>query len=238
MRIDTILLDLDGTLLPFRQDAFVGAYFSELKKMFAEIGLDAERGEKAVWAGTKAMMQNDGSVPNAQRFWDTFGGAMELAGERLKEIERACDEFYQNQFDNVKAVMTPTGIPRRMVRSLSERGFTVALATNPLFPACAVATRLAWVGLTPEDFCTVTDYYSSKTCKPNLDYYRHILKTIGKEPEQCLMAGNSVAEDICTGALGLTTYLVTDYIEDSGAAYIPDYRGTLADLEAFLAGLT
>ncbi|MDR1669472.1 MAG: HAD hydrolase-like protein, partial [Oscillospiraceae bacterium] len=124
-----------------------------------------------------------------------------------------------------------------LVRSLNERGFTVALATNPLFPACAVATRLAWVGLTPDDFALVTDYYNSSTCKPNLDYYRSILQTLGKQPEQCLMAGNSVAEDICAGTLGMTTYLVTDYIEDGGAAYTPHHRGTLNGLEIFLAGL-
>ncbi len=233
MRIDTILLDLDGTLLPFRQRDFVGAYFSELKKMLAGRGLDAELGEKAVWAGTKAMMRNDGSVPNALRFWQTFGDMMGLDGERLLEVERACDAFYSNEFDAVKTVMRPTDIPRRMIRSLAARGFTVALATNPLFPACAVITRLAWVGLTPDDFSFISDYYNSTTCKPNLDYYRSILSAIGKQPEQCLMAGNNVNEDICAGALGIKTFLVNDFTETDGGTAAPDYQGSLAELEVF-----
>ncbi|MDR1693146.1 MAG: HAD family hydrolase [Oscillospiraceae bacterium] len=232
--MDTILLDLDGTLLPFRQEAFVAAYFAALKTVFADLGLDAERGVKAVWAGTKAMVNNDGTVSNALRFWDTFGGVMSIAGESLKKIERACDAFYQNGFNTVREVMTPTGIPSRLVRALTGRGFTVALATNPLFPACAVETRLAWIGLTPNDFALVTDYYNCSNCKPSLEYYRHLLNVLGKEPGQCLMAGNSAAEDICAGELGIETFLVTDFSEDNEAPYRPDYRGTLSELETFL----
>jgi FMN phosphatase YigB (HAD superfamily) len=231
---DTILIDLDGTLLPFYQDTFVEAYFAELKKVFVELGLEPDRAIKAVWAGTKAMVLNDGSMPNARRFWEAFAAATETGAEKLRAVEDACDSFYSNEFDTVKAILTPTEVPRRLIKGLAARGYGVVLATNPLFPACAVTTRLRWIGLEPSDFIHITDYSNSFYCKPNPRYYAEIFKAIGKRPEQCLMAGNNPKEDMCAGALGARTFLVTDYLEKSEEAFPAERTGTLAELEEYL----
>jgi FMN phosphatase YigB (HAD superfamily) len=234
--LDTILIDLDGTLLPFYQDRFVDVYFTELKKVFIRLGLDPDLAIKAVWAGTKAMMLNDGSVPNARRFWNAFASVTEIGEEKLKTVEDACDSFYANEFDTVKSIITPSELPRRLIRGLAARGYGVVLATNPLFPACAVTTRLRWIGLEPEDFIHITDYSNSFYCKPNPKYYAEIFKATGRRPEQCLMAGNNPREDMCAGTLGAKTFLVTDYLEKSEEAFPAEYTGTLAELENFLTG--
>jgi len=236
--IDTVLLDLDGTLLTFSQDAFLGAYFTELTKVFTGMGMDAELSVKAVWAGTKAMVLNDGSKRNAQRFWETFADVLGLSGESLRGIEAACDNFYVHEFDKVKTVMKPNEISKRLVRGLASKGYGVVLATNPLFPACAVATRMGWIGLEPRDFRLITHYANSRYCKPNPGYYREIFSKIGKAPENCLMAGNSPAEDMIAGALGCGTFLVTDCLENETGADVAAFRrGTLAELEAYLTSL-
>jgi FMN phosphatase YigB (HAD superfamily) len=232
--LDTILIDLDGTLLPFYQDKFVETYFAELKKVFARLGLEPDLAIKAVWVGTKAMVLNDGTIPNARRFWEAFASVTETEGERLKAVEDACDSFYANEFDAVKAIITPTELPRRLVRGLASRGYGVVLATNPLFPACAITTRLRWIGLEPGDFKLITDYTNSYYCKPNPKYYAEIFKALGKKPEQCLMAGNNPKEDMCAGALGAKTFLVTDYQEKSDESFPADRTGTLAELEEYL----
>jgi FMN phosphatase YigB (HAD superfamily) len=234
--LDTILIDLDGTLLPFYQDIFVETYFAELKKVCIRLGLEPDGAIKAVWAGTKAMVLNDGAVPNRSRFWEAFAPAAQISGERLKAVEDACDSFYTNEFDAVKAIITPTELPRRLVHGLTARGFSVVLATNPLFPACAVTTRLKWIGLVPEDFALITNYSNSYYCKPNPKYYEEIFKALGKKSEQCLMAGNNPKEDMCAGTLGARTFLVTDYLENSDGAYPAEQTGTLAELEAYLLG--
>jgi FMN phosphatase YigB (HAD superfamily) len=233
--IDTILFDLDGTLLQFSQDAFINAYFAELGKLFTKMNMDAGASIKALWVGTKAMTLNDGSQTNAGRFWTVFKEAMDLTDEKCRAIEAACDDFYVNEFDSLKSIMTPNNISKRLVHSLKAQGYNVVLATNPLFPVCAVETRLRWVGLRLQDFLLVTNYNNSTYCKPNPEYYREIFAKINKKPEQCLMVGNNTAEDMSAGTLGAETFLVTDCLENDAGIDITAFRhGTLAELEVYL----
>jgi len=52
------------------------------------------------------------------------------------------------------------------------------------------------------------------------------------------MAGNNLSDDMCSRALGIETFLVTDYIENEKGEDISIYRhGSLAELEEFLLSL-
>jgi len=236
--IDTILFDLDGTLLQFKQSEFMDIYISELKKVFIKLGLDAGLSIEGLWAGTKAMVLNDGAKLNTERFWEKFAGYMGLTVERLNDIEKACDRFYSDRFNIVKSVLKPGDIPKRLVHAMAAKGYVVVLATNPMFPECAVESRLGWVRLGIRDFRLVTHYANSTFCKPSPGYYREILTKINKKPEQCVMIGNSPTEDMCAGALGMETFLVTDYLENEPGEDISAFRcGTLAGLEAYLNSL-
>ena len=236
--IDTILFDLDGTLLRFSQKEFIRLYISEISKVFVRMGMDAEKSVKALWAGTKSMVENDGSVPNKERFWSTFANTLGLAGEQAKAVEAACDSFYSNEFNVVKAVVDQSEIPSRLIQKLVCKGYTLVLATNPMFPACGVESRLAWGGLDPRDFILITHYANSSYCKPNQGYYNEIFTKIDKKPEQCIMIGNNPAEDMAADRLGAEVFLVTDYMENEAGADISAYRqGTLAQLEEKLISL-
>jgi len=236
--IDTILFDLDGTLLKVSQEAFAGVYFRELRKVFARLGMDPELSVKALWAGTKAMVQNDGSKLNSQRFWEVFADFAGLDDAKLRIVEYECDRFYINEFNAVKTVTEPDSISQRLVRALASKGYDLVLATNPLFPACAITTRLEWIGLLPQDFKYITHYANSTFCKPNPGYFREILKVINKEPEHCIMVGNSANEDMSAGALGIQTFLVTDYLENESGADITVFRnGSLIELETLLMSM-
>jgi len=236
--IDTILFDLDGTLVRFSQEEFLKTYFSELSKVFINLGLDAEKAVKGVWIGTKAMVLNDGSVLNAQRFWNAFSEFMCIDDEKLKQVEKACDSFYSNEFDMVKSIVDHSDVTKKIAGIMKQRGYTVVLATNPLFPPCAVDTRLGWIGLDRDDFIHITHYENSSFCKPNPEYYREVFEKINKTPEQCLMVGNNPAEDMCVSALGADVFLVTDYMEnDTGVDITMFKQGSIDDLEAYLMSL-
>ena len=235
---DTILFDLDGTLLQVTQEAFLGSYIAEIRKVFARLGLDGDLAVKALWSGTLAMVLNDGSKLNAQRFWQTFTEYLELSGDRLSAIEAACDKFYTQEFDVVKLTATPNSRAKRLVPKMRSKGYTLVLATNPLFPACAVETRLKWIDVKPQDFLLITHYANSTYCKPNLGYYQEIFTKIGKTPQQCLMVGNNPVEDMIVAELGTQTFLVTDCLENEGEVDITTFRhGTLAELEEYLLSL-
>lgn len=225
--LNTILMDLDGTLLPFEQDEFIKAYFTLLCKRLAPKGYAPDDIVKGVWTGTKAMVQNDGTVFNSDRFWEAFASCL---GDGIREEESNLDEFYLGEFDSIKSVLRGTSCAKKLVKMLKEKGYTVVLATNPLFPEQAQRTRMAWAGLKPADFALVTHYTNSHFCKPNPRYYEEILQTIGKTPDECLMIGNSVSEDMIAEKCGIGVYLINDHIENPNDEPTDRFeQGSLAD---------
>lgn len=231
--IKTVMFDLDGTLLPFVQDEFVKHYFGGLCKKLAPYGYDPDGVVKNVWKGTGAMVKNDGSRLNSEAFWETFRAAFP---DKI-EVRPITDEFYVKEFDDVKVCMKRIPDHKPMIERLKSAGAEIVLATNPLFPECAVATRLAWVGLSEEDFAYITHYDNSTFCKPNPKYFTELLEKLGRQPEECIMIGNSVAEDIVsTKSLGIESFLVTDFIENPENADISGFnRGTIEEAEKFAA---
>ena len=118
---------------------------------------------------------------------------------------------------------------------MKDRGCRVVLATNPLFPAIATESRARWAGLDPADFERITTYENSRFCKPNPAYYREILESIGEVPENCIMVGNDVGEDMVAQTLGMQVFLLTDCLINKQNADISAYpRGNFADLLEFL----
>ncbi len=207
MSIKVVLFDLDGTLLPMDQDVFVKTYFGLLAKKLVPYGYEQEKLIQSVWAGTAAMVQNDGKRSNEERFWETFA---EVYGVDAKKDIEVFEDFYRNEFAGVKDVCGYHPKAAETVRLLKEKGYRVALATNPIFPRIATSQRICWTGLTPEDFELFTTYETSNYCKPNLNYYEEVLERLGVTAQECLMVGNDVSEDMIAEKLGMKVFLLTD----------------------------
>jgi len=227
--MNTVLFDLDGTLLPMQQQAFLHRYMDLLGLKAKSHGVDPQAMITALWSGTAAMVRNDGAVSNHHRFWDRF--AAEL-GEDIRHLEPIFDAFYGEEFDAVREVVQPNPYAREVMDLLHAKGYTVALATNPLFPPTAMDTRLHWVGLKRADFVYISDYLNSCYCKPQAGYFQAVLKELGKRPEDALMVGNSITEDMPAAALGLQVYLVTDFMEGEGDQNRYPH-GSFAELAAY-----
>lgn len=228
----TVMFDLDGTLLPFLQDEFIKLYFGGLCRKLAPLGYESESLVKVVWKGTAAMIKNDGSRKNSDAFWDTFRAAF----PDLPDARELCDDFYTHEFDKVKVCLKKAVDHKPMIERLKKAGYDVVLATNPIFPRTAQLTRMSWVGLSESDFLYITDYDNSSYCKPNPDYFKAVLETIGADAADCVMIGNSVEEDILsTKSLGMENFLVTDFIENPNGVDITQFHGgTIEQAEAFL----
>ena len=209
--ITTVLFDLDGTLLPMDTDTFTHAYFELLAQKAAPYGYEPKPLVDAVWKGTAAMVKNDGGASNCQRFWDVFAS---IFGPESRNMQAEFDEFYANEFHGVRSSVGENPLAAKAVRGLRAKGYDVILATNPIFPAVGVGTRLNWLGLELTDFSLVTRYENSTFCKPNPEYYREILQKTGKSPSECLMVGNDAREDLAARKAGLSVYLATDCLID------------------------
>jgi FMN phosphatase YigB (HAD superfamily) len=235
MKITTVLFDLDGTLLPMDQDVFVKAYFGGIAKKLAPHGYDPQKLIGAIWGGTKEMIKNDGKKTNEERFWDSFVGVF---GERAREDLPLFDAFYREDFDKVQAVCGHTPKARVLIDRLQEKGLRLALATNPIFPSMATESRMRWAGLSTKDFEIYTTYENSRFCKPNLAYYQDILQTLGVCPEECLMVGNDVSDDMVAREFGMQVFLLTDCLINKDGVDISIYpNGNFDDLLAFVEEL-
>ena len=235
MKTTTVLFDLDGTLLPMDQDTFINAYFGGLVRKLMPHGYDKDTLIGAIWSGTKTMIKNTGERMNEEAFWDEF---CRIFGEKSKDDIPLFDEFYANDFCKVQ---TSCGFDKRaaeVIKAINNKGLRVALATNPLFPSTATEQRIAWAGLSPKDFEIFTTYENSHYCKPNPDYYREVMAKLKVYPEECLMVGNDVSEDMIAETLGMKVFLLTDCLINKENKDISLYpHGGFEELLAFIETL-
>ena len=220
MKITTILFDLDGTLLPMDQDRFTEAYFKMLTKKLLPHGYEPKKLIDSIWVGTAAMVRNTGQQTNEEAFWKKF---TELNGEQVLADKPLFEEFYQKDFQQVKDFCGYNPKAAQMVAALKQRGFRLALATNPIFPAVATESRIGWAGLAPEDFEWYTTYENSSYCKPNPDYYRVLLEKLKVQPEECLMVGNDASEDAAALKVGMSFFLLADCLINKENKDISEY---------------
>ena len=233
--ITTILFDLDGTLLPMDQDTFIKAYMGSLAEKMMPYGYDPKALVRSIWQGTGAMVANPGTKRNEEVFWDAFCAAY---GRDCRADEPVFQEFYRVEFQQVQKVCGFDPRAARTIAQLKEMGLTLALATNPLFPALATHSRIRWAGLEPEDFLLVTTYENSSHSKPNPDYYRDIMDTLKVSPEQCLMVGNDVSEDMVVRELGMQVFLLTDCLINREGRDISQFpHGSFPELMDYIRSL-
>lgn len=233
--INMILFDLDGTLLPMDQDEFTSGYFKLLCKKLLPYGYDPAELVAAIWKGIEAMVRNTGAVSNEEAFWIAFA---KLLGDKVYEHKPVFEEFYANEFEGGKVFCGFNSQAADTISFIKEKGFRLALATNPLFPRIATMKRIQWAGLLAEDFEVITTYEDSHYCKPNPDYYLEVVKMLGVEPTECLMVGNDVKEDLVAEKVGMKVFLLTDCMINKDNLDITAYpHGDFKALQAFVTGL-
>ena len=236
LNITTILFDLDGTLLPMDQEAFTTGYFKFLAKKLAPYGYEPKSLVDAIWAGTAAMVKNDGSCTNEQAFWKKFAAI--YGEEKCQSDQSLFEDFYANEFNAARDICGFNPASVETVHKLKECGYRVALATNPIFPHMATENRIRWAGLVPEDFEIYTTYEASTFCKPNPAYYLEVARTLGVKPEECLMVGNDATEDMAAREAGMDVFLLTDCLINAKNRDLNAYpRGDFAALNAYIDAL-
>lgn len=235
MSIKAVLFDLDGTLLPMDQEYFTKAYLHALAKSLAPHGYEPQELIGTVWAGTKAMLVNDGSRSNSEAFWRVMEKKF---GKRVYDDFKYFDEFYAKEFPLLKHTCGYDENAAKTIALCKSRGFKVVLASNPVFPLTAYFSRLAWAGIDPNEFCYHTTYDNARYCKPHTGYYADIAKEIGVLPEECAMIGNDVSDDMPARDIGMKVFLITNCLINIKNKDISCYEhGGFPELNAFIERL-
>lgn len=186
---------------------FVKKYFGALARKLAPLGYDSQKLIDAVWQGTGAMIKNNGVVTNETIFWETF---RKIFGQDISKDILIFDDFYRNEFQDIRNVCGYNSESSALVCELKEKGIRAALATNPMFPKIATDSRILWAGLEFDDFELCTTYENSVHCKPNPEYYKDILRQMKLEADEVLMVGNDVLDDMSAEKIGMKVFLLTD----------------------------
>ncbi len=230
--IKAILFDLDGTLLLSDSDKFTEAYFAELVKYLAVLHSPKEL-TAAIWAGTKAMVKNDGTRTNEAVFWDTYCG---IFGEEARKEEPVFAEFYATRYPALKVLCGKHPGMDSFTKELKAAGYKLVIATNPLFPLSVQKERISWTGVDPETADWITAYENCHYSKPNPEYYREIAGRIGVSPDECLMAGNDVKEDMETASsVGMKVFLMPEFLINREGKDISGYpQGGFGELKQYI----
>ncbi len=231
---DTFLFDLDGTLLPMDFDKFMELYFRNLGVHFHG-KIEPRLLAKYIMDATNVMVLTKNDKTNEQKFMEHFET---LIDGDIEQYKTDFSNFYDSLFENVKPSTYESLEMIESIKLLKEKGYTVAIATNPLFPLKANHHRIRWAGLDKDDFVYVSSFEENKYTKPHLEYYQEVLDKIRKSPEKCYMVGNDVFDDLPAGKLGMATYLITDCLLNSKDLEIEaNHQGDYKEFYSFVKKL-
>jgi len=228
LHVRAILFDLDDTLLGNDINGFMNNYLPLLAKYVGEL-IDEQQFVAELMYGTQAMINNgDRNKTNAEIFWSTFSNR---TGLDRATFEPYVDKFYRDEFGKLQSLTRKKAEAKELVNSCLDQGYSVVIATNPLFPMTAIEQRLTWAGIpvAEHNFSLVTSYENMHASKPHHEYYDEILSKIGVQPDQAIMVGDDWVNDISGAAsAGLHTFWITMEPEKAPVDF-PDLigKGTL-----------
>lgn len=226
--LKALLLDLDDTLLGNPMDRFVAAYLQAISAFVAD-RVEPEAMVRELLRATRAMGRNRGcGATNQEAFAAEFYPAL---GLDRSEMEPVFARFYAERFPDLRPLTVPRPEARLLLDWAFGRGLQVVIATNPLFPAAAIEQRLAWAGASVHElpFDLVTTYENMHATKASPAYYQEILEVLGRQPEDCLMVGDTWEWDVVQPArVGIPSFWIAPDGERPPAGSVaPLGQGTL-----------
>jgi len=230
--IRTVLFDLDGTLLHMDMEAFFPDYFA-LLTAWASPYIKPEEFIPRLMRSTTAMIADcDPARTNREVFLADFFSDLDLSPKTLMPVFNA---FYREEFPKLARHARPAPGAREVVEAVLGGGRQAVIATSPVFPRAAISERMRWAGLADLPFDLVTHYENMHFCKPHPEYYGEIASHLDCRPQECLMVGNDVEEDLPAQDVGMRVLLVGPALIHRGhRPSTPDYSGVLADLPGLL----
>jgi len=245
--LKAVLFDLDNTLILYDEMDFFKRFIPRITESFRDIMPPDIFPDKLIVA-TQSLMRNDGSLLNREIFLNVFTADYEEHRDKLWD---RLLRFYTTELDSFRNLVTvPAGI-EEVFDILKRMHLKAVIASNPIWPREGQIKRFSWTGVE----CTfdfITHMENMFYCKPRLEYYRAICEEIDEKPEECLMVGNDLVNDMIAAKIGIRTFLMTDGIkhDESSLANVlklkrkgisdipePDFIGRCSELSAVIEEL-
>jgi FMN phosphatase YigB (HAD superfamily) len=226
--LKAILFDLDNTLLENDMGVHIPSFLELLAPRFGHL-IPPEVFKRWMLRSVRQMIVDiDERCTNRDVFCRDL---VMRSGYSWAVLGPLFEGFYAQDYAQLEPLTRAIALAPRVVEEALERGLTVALATNPIFPREAMLERLRWAGLDGLPFALITSYEEAHFCKPHPEYFQEVAARLELEPQDCLMAGDDLANDLPAVEAGVRTYLVTDHTDRrKRACFEPTLSGTLEDL--------
>lgn len=211
--IKCVLFDLDGTLLEMDEDKFTKIYLSSLfKKCFYDEDISFENFQKYMFLSLKQMINDDRfDITNYNKFFEIFGKYCPQI--KFPSIINKIEDYYSSEsFDACRIATKSNDLVIEFIKLLKEKNIKIAICTNPFFPSTAIKKRVQWAGLNIDDFEFITYSENYHYIKPNIKYYKEVLEHLNYKPDEILMVGNDMEEDMIASQLGINTFLITNHL--------------------------
>jgi FMN phosphatase YigB (HAD superfamily) len=230
----TLLLDLDNTLLVNEMDVFLPAYFQGFARHVAPV-VDPDQFIECLLAATARTIENDLPMRTLlETFNQYFYSGLGVPRENLQP---KIDSFYKNIYPKLRQHTRVQPATKNLIETARQRGFTVAIATNPLFPREAIEQRLVWSGIPPAEyqFDLISSLETFHFSKPNPAYFAEVLAQLGWPEGPAVVVGDDPENDIAPAqTMGLPTFQVFQNGERSQGVSSADGYGDLADFLPWL----
>jgi FMN phosphatase YigB (HAD superfamily) len=219
--IKAVLLDLDNTLLENPDEAFANAYLQLIDSFFHErFGVQSIRSHVLTALRHLHEPSRNLRLSNLDSLTQTLSPHVQLTPMQLLD---AFQIFYDDLFPQLKTCVRPIHpVPRSLVEYLLQEKLTVVIATNPIYPESGVYQRLEWAGLSDlvSEFALITHAGNMHFAKPDPAYYAELVARVGIEPDEAIMVGDSLKNDIRPAAqAGLRTYHIEEPLEHALTAF-------------------
>lgn len=237
MAIDTLLFDLDGTLVDQIQPLSTLQFSAMVIRRFA--GLTAPWATwKAGRAAVVALQNHKSELTNFEAMVAEFCRHAPVDAEAVRDRVLA---LARDDFPSMAWRFRPIPGAREALELGRALGFELVLATNPTVPFPMTEHRLAWAGLADIPWRFITHPQIMTRTKPDVDYYHELLAKLGRGADRCLMIGNDFRKDLPAMDAGIRTFLLDRPMSRKArrarARYEPDHFGSYAELEALLRSL-
>ena len=245
-RIDTVIFDLDDTLIDWSNQAVSWQDFAQ------------PRTENV----RRFLIESGYGMPPAQEFYTRIDVAISLLWNKAKETcliqsigDMLFDELVKMGHDvrslDMRALLEkydwqpfpgvqPFDDTHTVLQILQEKGYKIGLLTNSFLPM--------WMRDVELRAYNIIDFLDARLTaadvgyiKPHPKIYHHILGLLDSEAKSSLFVGDRPAHDIAgANEVGLTTVLITPpHVDIDLDGVIPDFTiKTLSELPAILANLT
>jgi FMN phosphatase YigB (HAD superfamily) len=227
----TLLIDLDDTLLQNDIDRFLPHYLGAFSKEVAPI-TDPERFVKSLLAGTQAMVKNRRPDLTLQEaFEQVFFPATGLNREVFLPV---AEHFYADVFPKLRSLTQPKPGAAELIQAAEQRGYRLAVTTNPLFPRTAILQRLEWAGLPADQhpFDLIASYETFHFCKPEPAFFAEALARLGWPDGAVLVIGDSQENEVNAAcSMGLAVFWISQAgVNPTDGGFQPSASGDIKDV--------